>query len=169
VVAELVRRGPLGNHVAHLVVDHQELVDAGPPLQAEVVALVAPLAEEELLAADVFRLQVQLHDLVAARLELGLAVRTDLADQSLGENTFERRGDQERFHTHIAQTRDRAGSVVRVQRAEHHVPGQGRLDRDLSRLEVADLADQNLVRVLPQDGPQGVGEGQIDLVVDLAL
>src|SRR5262249_49276468 len=58
---------------------------------------------------------------------------------------------------------------VRVQSREHHVPGERRLNGNLCRFQVADLADEDLVRVLPQDGPQGAGEGQIDLVVDLAL
>ena len=39
---------------------------------------------------------------------------------------------------------------------------------DLGRLQVADLADQDLVRVLPQDGPQAGGERQADLGVDRA-
>ena len=77
--------------------------------------------------------------------------------------------DQERLQAHVAQTGDRARRVVGVQRAEHHVAGQRRLHGDLGRFQVADLADQDLVRVLPQDGTQGRGERQADLVIDRAL
>ena len=55
-----------------------------------------------------------------------------------------------------------AGGVVGVQRAEHHVPGQRRLDGDFGRFQVADFADQDLVRVLPQDRPQALGERVAD-------
>src|SRR5207244_12058860 len=59
--------------------------------------------------------------------------------------------------------------VVGVQRAEYHVPRQRRLHGDLSRLQVADFAHQNLVRVLPQNAPKCVGERQLDVRVDLTL
>ena len=61
------------------------------------------------------------------------------------------------------------GRVVGVQRAEDHVPGERRLHGDLGRFQVADLADQDHVRVLPQDGPQAGGEGDVDVGVDRAL
>ncbi len=47
--------------------------------------------------------------------------------------------------------------------------GQRRLHGDLGGLEVADLADQDDVRVLTQEGPQQPGERQLLLGVDLAL
>ena len=82
---------------------------------------------------------------------------------------FHRGGDQERLDAHVAQAGDGAGGVVGVQRAEHHVPGQGGLDGDLGGFQVADLADQDLVGVLPQDGPQGRGERHADFGVDRHL
>ena len=42
-------------------------------------------------------------------------------------------------------------------------PVSAALIGDLGRLEVADLADQDDVRVLPQEGAQRRGEGQADL------
>ena len=62
-----------------------------------------------------------------------------------------------------------AGGVVGVQRAEDQVAGERRLDGDLGRLQVADLADQDHVGVLPQDRPQARGEGQADVGVDRHL
>ena len=52
---------------------------------------------------------------------------------------------------------------------EHEVAGQGRLDPDRGRLPVADLTDEDDVRVGTEDGAQGAGEGQAGLVVDLHL
>jgi len=56
-----------------------------------------------------------------------------------------------------------------VQGREHQVPGQRRPDRDLRRLQIARLADQDHVRVLAQERPQRRGEGAADAVVDLNL
>ena len=61
------------------------------------------------------------------------------------------------------------GRVVGVQRGEHQVAGQGGLHGDVGRLGVADFAEHDHVRVLPQQGAQGGGEGHADLVVDLDL
>jgi hypothetical protein len=49
------------------------------------------------------------------------------------------------------------------------VAGERRLDRDLRRLQVADLADEDDVGVLTQEVSQKPGEGQPLLDVDLAL
>jgi len=46
------------------------------------------------------------------------------------------------------------------QRGEDEVAGEGRLHRDLRRLVVPDLADQDDVRVLPQELAERRGEGQ---------
>ena len=61
------------------------------------------------------------------------------------------------------------GRVVGVQRREHEVAGERGLDRDLGGLEVADLADHDDVRVLPQERAQRGREVQADLVVHLHL
>ena len=61
------------------------------------------------------------------------------------------------------------GRVVGVQGREHEVTGERRLDRDLRRLVVADLTDEDDVGVRPQDRPQRGGEVQARLVVDLHL
>src|SRR5262249_19039804 len=77
--------------------------------------------------------------------------------------------DQVRLQAHVAQTSDRAGGVVGVQRAENDVASQRRLHGNLRRFQVADLADQDLVGVLTQDRAQGRGERQANFVVDRAL
>ena len=62
-----------------------------------------------------------------------------------------------------------AGGVGGVQRGQHEVAGERRLDGDPGGLHVADLADQDDVRVLAQDRAQAAGEGDAGLLVDLDL
>ena len=45
-----------------------------------------------------------------------------------------------------------------VQGREHQMSGQRGADRDLRRLQVAHLADEDHVGILPQERPQGRGE-----------
>ena len=80
-----------------------------------------------------------------------------------------RRGDEERLHADVDQTCDSAGRIVRVQCAENQVSRQRRLDGDLGRLLVADFADEDDVRGLPQHGADDAGEVQADLVLHLDL
>jgi hypothetical protein len=49
------------------------------------------------------------------------------------------------------------------------VAGEGGLDGDLRRLEIANLADEDLVRILPQDRTQARRERDADVGVDRAL
>ena len=88
------------------------------------------------------------------------AVRAELACEALREHAGDGGAREERLHAHLVQARERARRVVRVQRREHEVAGEGGLDRDLGGLAVADLADHHHVRVGAQDRPQRGGEGQ---------
>ena len=56
-----------------------------------------------------------------------------------------------------------------MQRGKDEVTGQRRLRGDLGRLQVADLADEDDVGILAQQGAQQRGEFQVDVGVDLAL
>ena len=72
-------------------------------------------------------------------------------------------GEQERLDVHVEQARDAAHGVVRVQRGEHEMARHRRADGDIRRLVIADLADHDDVRILPQDVPQAAGKRQADL------
>ena len=54
---------------------------------------------------------------------------------------------------------DRADRIVGVQGREHEVTGLGRGERERDRLEIAQLADHDHVRVLAQRRAQRAGEG----------
>src|SRR5262249_46490487 len=168
-IANFVGRGVAADQIAQLVVDHDQLVDGGAAAIAGVVAAVAAGAIEELLVHDVGGAEVQLHEDFGAGLALGAAVRADLADEPLGHDAFDRGGDQERLDAEVAKAGDGRGGVVSVQRAEHQVAGERGLHGDLGGFQVANLADQDDVRVLAENASKGVGEGEIDLGVDVAL
>ncbi len=81
----------------------------------------------------------------------------------------DRAGEQVRLDAKVEQPRDRAGRVVGMERAENFVARERRLDGHRGRLVVADLADHDHVRVLPQDAAQSAGERHALLVAHLRL
>ncbi len=68
----------------------------------------------------------------------------------------------------VDDTVDRLRGVLGVQRREDEVTGLGGGQRDRDRLEVAHLADEDDVRVLPQHVLEGLREG-VRVLADLAL
>ena len=91
-------------------------------------------------------------------------MRTNAAHEALGAGENHRGGNQERRNAHVVQARDGAGRVVAVQRAEHLVAGERGFDGDFGGLGVADFTDHDDVRVLAQDGAQGIGKGEADFL-----
>ncbi len=100
------------------------------------------------------------------RLVGGAAVLADGPQQPLGEHAFQGGGDEEWLGAHVNEAGDGTGRVVGVQGGKHEVSGQGRLDGNLGGLKVADLTDEDAVRVLAQEGAEDAGKGQADGVVD---
>jgi hypothetical protein len=98
-----------------------------------------------------------------------LALRAQSPGEPLRHDQDHRRGDVEWRHPHVGEAHQRRGGIVGVQRRQQQVAGLRGLHRDLGGLEVADLADHDDVRVLPQERPQRGGEGQAGLLVDVDL
>ena len=78
-------------------------------------------------------------------------------------------GEAVGVHAHVQEAAQHVEHVVGVHGGEHEVAGQRGLHRDLRRLAVADLADHDLVGVVPQDRAQAACEGQALLFVDRDL
>jgi hypothetical protein len=98
-----------------------------------------------------------------------LALAAQPPDESLREHAVDGRGHEERVDLHLGEPGHRRRRVVGVQRRQDEVAGERRLHADVRGLEVAHLTDEDDVGVLPQDRPQGGGERQAGLVVDLDL
>ena len=157
------------DQIADRLRHHQKFADRLPALVPGAVADIAALAVVEFVIADFGAVDREPPQVFVGRDIAGLALRADAADQPLGEDRRQRRTDQERLDAHIDQSGDGAGGVVGVQRTEHEVPGQRRFDGDLRGLEVADLAHEDAIRVLPQEGAERFVEGHAHGVVHLHL
>ncbi len=166
---DLQGRGAGEDHLLDLLRDLQDLHEGDATLQAGPVAALAALALHDLNRLRLFRGEAELDQDLGRDVGRDLAVRADPADQALGGDEDDRRGDEVRLDAHVHEPVDRRGSVVRVERGEDEVARQGGLHGDLGRFEVADLADEDDVRVLPQEGPEGRGEIQSDRVLHLHL
>jgi hypothetical protein len=97
------------------------------------------------------------------------ARRARPAHQPLGDDERERGGDEERLDAHVDQAGHGGDGVVGVQGRQHQVTGEGRLQRELGGLLVADLADEDDVGVLAQDRAQPPGERQPGALLHLHL
>ena len=103
--------------------------------------------------------------IVAGRLQW----HADQPHEPLREHAVQRRHELVRLDAHVEEASEHVHDVVRVDGREHQMAGQRRLDRDLRRLGVADLADHDLVGVVPQDRAQAARERQALLLVDRDL
>ena len=158
----------LGDQRADVVVDEHQLEDPLAPPVAGVVAAGAALRRDR-SERPFRRAQADLPLLLGAGFVGLAAILAQDAHQALGDDGDQRGTDQEGLHPHVDQSRDGARRVVGVERREDQVAGERGLDRDLGGLQVADLAHQDHVGVLPQHRAQGVGEAETDLGVHLDL
>ena len=67
---------------------------------------------------------------------------------------------------HIDKAADHVRHVIGMNGSENQMAGKRRLNCDLRRLLVANFADHDLVRVVPQDGPQTAGKSEAFFFVD---
>ena len=148
-----------------VVHDHQ--VEQGGP--AAVTGSVALAAADR--PADVFRAQVLAFEIF---LELRrkfhrLLAAAKLADQPLRDDQLQRGRHAAQRDAEIHQPVDRAEVVVAVDGRNDEVAGLRRVGRHLRGLLVADLAEADDVRILPQRVAQQLCERDVGLGVDLHL
>ena len=90
-------------------------------------------------------------------------------DQALSQYSNDGRGEKVILHPHVDQSGDGTGGIIRVKGAEDQMAGQGRLDGNFRCLRISNLADEDHIRVLPDNGSQGIGKGEPDGRLDLNL
>src|SRR3989475_472193 len=162
----------LQGELPEVIVQQHHLVDAGAPAVAGLVALIAAgrLVEHSAARlADRLRSEADLLQLLGRGQVRLAAILAEHAHQPLRQDPDERGGDQEGLDAHVHQAGDGPGGVVGVHGGEDQVAGERRLDGDLRRLQVADLADHDHVRVLAEEAAQAVRERQFDLRVHRGL
>lgn len=142
------------DHFAQIVVHDHQFKKSDAAFVAGVVAVIAALASVELLIFDVGLFHPQFVEDFQGWFDLFSAFGADPADQSLGQDGFDRRGDQKGGDPHILHPGNGARSVVGVKGAEDQVPGQGGLDSDFGRLDISDLTHEDHIGILTQDGTQ---------------
>src|SRR5690242_10527578 len=128
---DLVLRLAVVDHVAHRIVDHDELVDAG----AAAIAAGRVAARPVERGGGVAGTEVEQPPLALAGLEGLLGVGIQDPHQALRQHADQTRGQEEGLDAHVAQARDGAGGGVGMERREHQVAGEARLHRDLRGLE----------------------------------
>src|SRR5207302_9807401 len=96
-------------------------------------------------------------------------MRADAPDQTLGDDPFDQRRHEIAWDADVDESRDGRRGVVGVQGGEHQVASHSGPAGDLRGFQVPDLADEDDVRVLSQDGAKGYGKGQTCVDVDLGL
>ena len=132
-------------------------------------AFKAPRSFIERHIAPFLWIQAALVQVFIGDAHLLLTVNADDADQALGQNAVQRRDEVVEFDAHIQKASQHVKHVVGVDRGEHQVSGEGRVDGDLGSFLIADFADHHLVRIVAQNGPQAAGEREALLLVDRDL
>src|SRR6266403_1749284 len=166
---QLQRRGANKNQFAQLIVNFHDLVEARAALVAALVTGSAAFAVVNLGSLGLFGSVPSVDQCLLRNLQLFLAVRTDAPHETLRANQVHRRGHEKRLDTHVHQAADGRRRVVGVQRREHQVSRERGLDSDFRRFKVANLADQNDVGILAQEGAERGGKVQANLLLHLYL
>src|SRR5215471_3972000 len=162
-------RPPRQDDLADVIGQIEELAYGVAPLEPGAAALDAAGHLDEEAALGQGRIHGRLDQLLARDLRLPLAVQADVAHEALREHAVQGRDELVGLDAHVQEAAEHVDDVVGVDRREDQVPRQRRVDRDLRRLVVADLADHDLVGVVPQDRPQPARERQPLLLVDRDL
>src|SRR5262249_24743631 len=97
------------------------------------------------------------------------AVCAEPTHQPLRDGALYGGGKEIVLDAHIDEPGGRCRGAVRVDRREHQVAGQRRLNGNAGRLEIADFADHDDVWFLAQDRSKRMREGETDAGVNLDL
>ena len=147
----------------------EELCDAFPPAVAGFQTHLAAHAFEEYRVPAFFEVQPGLARQVLVQGRGLAAVGTDSPHQPLRQNAVERRHKVVGIDAHVHEAADDIERIVGMDRGEYQVAGESGLNRYLRRLRVPNLAHHDLVRIVPEDGPQAARECEPLFFVDRDL
>ena len=154
------------DHLAHLVIDEEQLEDAHPALETIVAAFVAADGSENGGLGDARGIQREGAHFLFGEFGRAFADGAEFPDEALGEHRAHGGGDEEGFHADVGETRDGGRRVVGVQGGENQVAGERGVDGDVGGLRIPDLTDHDDVGRLAQHGAQGRCEGHADVGLD---
>src|SRR4029450_8824044 len=110
----------------------------GPALEAGAAALDTARALVERMRLRQIGGECRLDKRLRINGDLAFAVRTDESNETLGHYTVRRRDELIGFNAHVEKSAEHVDDVVGVDRREHEVAGERRLNGDLRRLGIAD-------------------------------
>ena len=134
------------------VVGNHELVNPNPPFVACIIAAGTALWVMLEYSSTPSDSRIQNFFFSPGGLVLystGLAYTTH---EPLGTDTEKRRGNHERLDIHVRESGNRARSIVSMQRANQQVAGKCRFNRYIRRFRIPNLANEDNVRILTQEG-----------------
>jgi len=166
---QFLRRFALEGLFLHDSVHEQHLEDAAAAAVAGSLAVGAALALGEGGVLDLLLGKPRRLEFLLGGTPGRLALGADDAHEPLAHDGDHRTGHEERLNPDVDEAGDGAWRVVGVQRAEHQVAGERRLDGDVGRFPVADFADEDDVGRLAEHGADDAGEVEPDLVLHLHL
>ena len=158
-----LRAGLVGGGAAHAGIHHDEFDDRD-----------VSLIRHRVQGGGKARRMVESHSMLAQPGQFSLVgllihrLSRDPAHQALRGDATQRGGQRDGIDAQVDHPRHRHRRVVGVERCQHEVARDRRLDSDLSRLGIPDFANQDDVRVLPQHGPQRPREVHMAVDIDLA-
>jgi len=165
-LGQLARVGACNYQFAEFIADGHGLDDGEPPGITGILAAFAAASAIECDSIEDAGIDVEVLVHLGGISHRLFTMRTDATHEPLGASQNDRGGNQERRNAHIVQARDGAGCVVTVHGAEHLVPGERGFHGDFGGLGIADFTDHDDVRILAQNGPESICEGEPDLFFD---
>ncbi len=159
----IIRLKPAAQGFADGSIEHQQFVDPDSPFVSGFIAVGAsgrpsdslgnlrPARGKQTFGISLFG-------------SLVVVAGTKLANQSLAQDSGERRGNQVLGDSQVEQARHRRNTVIGVQGRQHQMAGLRGLQRDsaVSRSRISPT--MMTFGVLPQDRPQATGERQARLL-----
>ena len=123
-----------------------------PAFVAAVPALLAALGQQQGLSGGEGDAQAGEGRAGDAVRRIGARAAAQARQQALRDDAAQGRAQGKRFNPQVQQPGNRRRRIVGMDGRQHQMAGQAGLDGNARRFRIADLADENDVRVLAQNG-----------------